>query len=699
LPGNNYRDLDHRFSSRRWHHIQKRHQLKGISKGRRLVAYWFHRGSLLCLCGVGLWCSILVATAAQQPAFPGAEGFGAYALGGRSGTVYHVTNLANSGSGSFRDAVSAANRTIVFDVSGTIFLSSDVSISRSNITIAGQTAPGDGITLKGRLTTVSGTHDVIVRYIHCRPGDTNCPAFQGDSFDVNNSQNVIADHISASWSIDETLSVTASTNVTIQWCMITEPLNCSCHVKGCHGYCSLLRYGKGGLSFHHNLYAHTFSRNPRLGDSIHLDFVNNVLYNWQDQTGYNEDDSVDNPGGYTNFLNYVNNYLVAGPNGTSAPKITRAFQSNVPDPLFCQVYQSSNLIDTNKNGVADGEDLDWTAFRGVFTTNFTRFAFPQVTTDDPVTAYVRVLSSVGASVARDTLDATIVNDVINGTGAIINSQSQVGGWPVLNSLPAPTDTDQDGMPDYWEAALGSNTNNAADRNDLSPDGYTRLEGYLNWLAGPHARVTNAFVDVELQQYTAGLQGATFAVYHPTNGSVALLGDGHTARFSPTPGFSGLAGFQFGASGFPGSLTGAVSVLVSPGAVPPLSPFEQWQVDNFGSTDNPLADPNADPDGDGQNNLAEFLAGTDPTNSGSALRIVSAVRQTTDVVITWATAGGHTNAVQATTGVNGSYSANFVDITTAPHVIVGGIGDTTTNYIDVGGATNLPSRFYRIRLVP
>src|ERR1043166_181213 len=151
---------------------------------------------------------IVTAASAQQLAFPGAEGFGAFALGGRSGTVYHVTNLANSGSGSFRDAVSVANRTVVFDISGIINVPSNspLSISRSNITVAGQTAPGDGITMKGGLTQVSSTRNVIVRYLHCRPGDVNCPNFQDDSFDVNSSRTVMVDHISGSWDNDEVLS-------------------------------------------------------------------------------------------------------------------------------------------------------------------------------------------------------------------------------------------------------------------------------------------------------------------------------------------------------------------------------------------------------------------------------------------------------------------------------------------------------------
>jgi len=739
-----------------------------------------------CVCVIGLWLLRIAVAPAQQPAFPGAEGFGAFATGGRSGTVYHVTNLSDSGSGSFRDAVSAANRTIVFDVSGTINLSSNLSISKSNLTIAGQTAPGDGIAVRGWLTSVSG-RNVIIRYIRCRPGDINCPTFQDDAFHFDTASNCIADHVSASWDNDEALSTTHSTNITVQWCMIEEPLDYSCHDEGTgiqhHGYGSLLRYGAGRLSFHHNLYAHCKSRNPRLGDNIRLDFVNNVIYNWGDTCGYNsaadtnDNITAGNPTGvFTQYLNYVNNYLIIGTSTTQSPP--RAFKSDAAmNRASCQIYQSNNLIDTNKTGPLAGYDKGWASFSGNFTTNSTPFAAPPVTTDSPTAAFVRVLSSGGASLVRDAVDAGVVSNVLTRTGHIINSQTEVGGWPTLNSLPAPLDTDQDGMPDFWEAAMGSNTNNATDRNDLMPDGYTRLEWYLNWLAAPHALATNSFVDVELRQYTAGLSNTAYAVASPSNGVVTVLGDGHTARFTPTPGFSGMGRFVFTATGDPGSLSDTVSVLVASSAIapvaaftaspvsgtepltvlftdastgtPPLSltwnlgdstitntsdgagfghiygagsytvtltasnsagtstlvsnnliqvitAFQAWQLKYFNCTNCPQADTTADPDGDGQNNQAEFLSGTNPTNSQSALRIISAGTVSNDIVITWRTAGGHTNVVQATTGDgNGGYDTNFAYISGL--LTITGSGDTMTNYVDVGGATNVPSRYYRVRV--
>ncbi len=314
--------------------------------------------------------SFLVVVVATNglPAFPGAEGAGGFAIGGRGGDVYHVVNLNDSGPGSLRYGIQtkAGSRTIVFDVAGTINLASSLKINKPYLTIAGQTAPGDGIALKGWLTSVQNTHDVQVRFLRCRPGDVNCPAFQDDSFHFDYVTNSIADHISASWSIDEALSTTDSTNITVQWSMIAEPLNNSCHVKGTHGYGSLIRYGYGAISYHHNLYADNYSRNPRPGDNLQLDFINNVVFNWGIFAGYNEDDAADNPGGYTNSLNYIGNYFIAGTNTTANPNI--AFRSGVPDPTFTQIYQSGNFIDNNPFGPLNGSDTGAGMFNGLYTT-------------------------------------------------------------------------------------------------------------------------------------------------------------------------------------------------------------------------------------------------------------------------------------------------------------------------------------------
>ncbi len=484
-------------------------------------------------------------SAAGMLAFPGAEGYGANAVGGRTGTVYHVTNLNDSGAGSLRTGVSVANRTIVFDVSGTIDLLTDLKITKNNITIAGQTAPGDGITLRRRLTSVQNTHDVIVRFIRCRPGDADCPNFQDDSFHVVNGTNVIVDHVSSSWSIDECLSVTWSTNVTVQWCMITEALRDSCHVKGPHGYGSLLRYGAGGVTYHHDLYEHNSSRNPRPGDNIHLDFVNNVVYDWGGTCGYNADDTADNPNGFTNVLNYAGNYFIAGPSTTG--HLTVAFDSGVTNAASCEIYQSGNFIDSNRNTLLDGADTGWSMFSSPYTPRATRFPAPQVNTDSAQTAYERVLAFAGASAARDAVDHRLIGEVRTQTGTNIDSEIQVGGWPTLNSTPAPTDTDQDGIPNYWELALGWNPS-VANNNHVNTDGYTDLEWYLNWLAEPHALCgRNGFVDVNLLNVIGVTNNFTFDVTGSSNGVVNLLGDGVTARFVAAANTNGLAGFSFNAT--------------------------------------------------------------------------------------------------------------------------------------------------------
>ncbi|MBI1745755.1 MAG: pectate lyase [Acidobacteria bacterium] len=438
-----------------------------MDTGLRLIISLF-------LIGVMSW-SGMAAADDPLPAFPSAEGYGAFTLGGRGGDVYHVTNLNDNGPGSLRYGIQTADgpRTIVFDVSGTIELSSKLSINQPFLTLAGQTAPGDGITLSGWTASIANTHNVIVRYMRFRPGDINCPRLQDDSLNAVRATDVIIDHVSASWSIDETLSVTHSDRVTVQWSLITESLNDSCHEKGKHGYGSLLRYGNGGLTFHHNLYAHHSSRNPRVGDDLGLDFVNNVVYDWGQQAGYSG--AIDEG---TTRMNYVGNYAIAGPS-TGPSRLTRVFNGG---SVGTQIFQSGNLIDSNRDGIHDGVDTGWAMFTGSYTPMRCRFDFPIIQTEEAGSAYERVLANAGASLVRDPVDTRVLNQVIDEAGRIIDSQDEVGGWPQLESLPAPQDTDQDGMPDFWEEMFGLDPNDPEDRNgDFTGDGYTNLEKYINWI--------------------------------------------------------------------------------------------------------------------------------------------------------------------------------------------------------------------------
>jgi hypothetical protein len=438
---------------------------------------------IVCLVVLFGWNSVL---ADPLPAFPGAEGFGAFSVGGRGGQVIEVNNLNDSGTGSLRAAVNTTGpRIVVFRVGGIIQLLSNLKISKPYITIAGQTAPGGGICLKDYNFSIAADH-VIVRYMRFRLGDNTLQ--ESDTVTVSSGHNIILDHCSASWSVDETLSTDVDTNVmgnlTVQWCMITESLNCSIHSKGCHGYGSLLRgCYNNGYTFHHNLYAHHKGRNPRPGNynsytvdpcGLIFDFRNNVVYNWGGSYAGNNEDTTS-----VTKMNFVNNYYVKGPNSTG----NYAFRENCK---YDRAYFSGNWMQT-------GYPADpWTLvqFNGTWSTA-EKAAFKlsgpipvePVTTDTAVTAYSRVLADAGASFpVRDTVDTRVINTVITRTGKIIDDEDEVGGWPVLASGTPPADADHDGMPDEWELALCLNPNDSNDaKGDRDDDGYTNIEEYINWL--------------------------------------------------------------------------------------------------------------------------------------------------------------------------------------------------------------------------
>lgn len=432
--------------------------------------------------------SLISASADNLVAFPGAEGFGAYSKGGRSGEVLHVTNLKDEGPGSLRWAVEQEGpRTIVFDVSGNITLGSRLNIKQPYLTIAGQTAPGDGICLRGE-TLLIATHDVIIRYIRCRLGDGmhGQGSLQGkDAVSISVGEDIILDHCSASWSLDEVLSSSTKrptlTRVTVQWCFITEGLN-----PDGHGFGSLIR-GTGGAkySYIHNLYAHNRGRNPRPGnydsnphdkdpEGLLLDFRNNVIYNFGGgHAGYNADKIS------VTHLNYVGNYVIPG---TDSKNNGIAYSTGSP---YNRSYFAGNFYD----GTQPEDPWSVVTFRKSWSEDNIRdykqsraFETGLIHEEDARTAYQRVLQTGGASLPkRDAVDTRIVDGVKNRTGKIIKSQEDVGGWPALKLGPAPTDTDQDGMPDAWETAHGLNPSDPEDRNGIGDGGYTRLEEYLNEL--------------------------------------------------------------------------------------------------------------------------------------------------------------------------------------------------------------------------
>jgi hypothetical protein len=424
------------------------------------------------------------AASAQQVAFPGAEGFGRFTTGGRGGEVIEVKNLNNDGAGSLREAIETKGaRTIVFRVSGTITLQSELRIKSENITIAGQTAPGDGICIKGYPLIVSADN-VIIRYLRVRLGDEN--KLQEDAISAIGCKNVIVDHCSMSWGIDEVASFYDNENSTVQWCIVSESLSHSYHRKGDHGYAGI--WGGKGASFHHNLLAHHSNRNPRFNGSRTkgkpekeiVDFRNNVIYNWGENSSY---------GGEAGNQNIVANYYKSGP-------ATRSTKNRIVEP-----YDAKGkwyVADTFVYGFPEITADNWAGgVQGKFATaGRARSPHPAapVMTQAAEQAYELVLTNAGAnSPKRDAVDARLIEEVRTGTATyggtwgrgsgIIDSQAQVGGWPVLNSAPAPADEDHDGMADEWERAHRLDPSNPADRNDdFNGDGYTNLEKYLNGLA-------------------------------------------------------------------------------------------------------------------------------------------------------------------------------------------------------------------------
>ncbi|WP_211295129.1 pectate lyase family protein [Neolewinella xylanilytica] len=438
----------------------------------------------------------------EQPAFPTAEGYGKYAKGGRGGAVFAVTNLRDNGPGSLRAAVEAAGpRTIVFRVSGNIELESPLTIRHPYITIAGQTAPGAGICLKNYPLNVSADH-VIVRYLRIRPGDVSGAEY--DAVSSRYTKHVILDHLSASWSVDEAVSVYHCDSITVQWSLIAESMFQSNHAKGNHGYGGI--WGANYSSYHHNLLAHHTSRNPRMASgSGHTDHRNNVIYNWGFNSCYGGEASQQgNDALNFSTINLVNNYYKPGPaTRTGAVSYRIANPSARGEDDTGQWYIAGNVVE----GYPRVSEDNWDG--GVQT----EIPFDRIRMDEPwpampigeesaEAAYASVLDSAGAILpTRDVIDRRIVEEVKGGyatyegasyrreydladadaTSGIIDSQEDVGGWPELAGEDAPEDTDEDGMPDEWENAHGLDPQYPDDRNTVAADGYTMLETYLNAL--------------------------------------------------------------------------------------------------------------------------------------------------------------------------------------------------------------------------
>ena len=464
---------------------------------RWLCGSWLNRS--VCASALGLIISAGiyapgVAAGAETLAFPGAEGFGRLASGGRGGDVYAVTNLNDAGPGSLREGIRSATgpRTVVFGVSGTIQLRSKLLLDKSNITLAGQSAPGDGIALRDYTFQIRYATNVIIRYLRLRLGDQNKPkgARGGDdTFNTEDIDCVIVDHCSLSWAIDGTHDLRRGGNFTMQWSIISEALNNSLHEKGAHAMGASYRSPSASLSLHHNLYSTCRDRHPTLGSANEppqfiVDFRNNVIYNWS-------------AGGTANFcdhfINCINNLWRPGPM-TDPAKLPIAMKGGLPD--MAKGHMEGNVLEGRADLTRDNyAALDFHRWLHEGSDYKYRGALADWKVDQPADlgaaaprtqsaeeAAELVLARAGASLHRDSADQRVIDNVRKRSGRVIDSQQEVGGWPVLRSLPAPVDSDHDGMPDEWEKAHGLNPNDPTDRNGVRDgDGYTNLEKYLNSL--------------------------------------------------------------------------------------------------------------------------------------------------------------------------------------------------------------------------
>lgn len=488
------------------------------------------------------------------PAFPGALGFGQFAFGARLGsTIYHVTTTNDSGPGSFRDAVSGANRFIVFDVGGTIPLASAVSCS-SSLTIAGQTAPG-GIALVGHEVSFSVRSNCIVRFLRIRPGDI--AGSTEDAINMGDSTNMIFDHLSLEFApydtIDATGNDTGGNLITMQDCILADPIGqqFNAHTEAVGN----------NFSWFYNIFSSSHNRNPLA--KINTIFINNVIYNFE--AGYT---IAQTAGNFSHDI--INNYFICGP-ATSSPG-DDFFQFNGGSGTQ-SVYASGNLLDSSANGTLGGTSTAPSGSQVSSRSTPWSSITPTIPTYSPLTAYRNDVSLAGAW-PLDQADQLVKLDVLSaGTvgvgGGLWTSQNQSGlgndGYGIITPGTAAVDTDGDGIPDYYEEATGSNPN-VADSLTPSAGGYTLLENYLNWLAAPHAAtMTNTPVLVDLIQFTGGYTNASpvYSAGNPTNGTVTFYSS-HVVDFTPKMGFIGLGSFQFIVTANDGSaMTNTVSVCVTP----------------------------------------------------------------------------------------------------------------------------------------
>jgi hypothetical protein len=577
----------------------------------------------------------------RVPAFPGAEGYGRFARGGRGGRVIHITSLADYGSsdapspGTLRHAVEVETgpRVIVFDVGGLITLTRRLTLNSPQVTIAGQTAPGKGVCLRQWPLGLSGANDAIVRFIRNRPGNISSQTIDGGG--LAGCDHSIMDHCSISWSIDEAFSGRSAKNITLQNTLISEALDIAGHQNypagTAHGYAATI--GGDIASYHHNLLAHCDGRNWSLGGGLDgngnfagkLDIRNNVVYNWRTRT----------TDGGAHEVNFVNNYYKPGAATTHFLALTAQYD-NFPGTQ--QYYMAGNVMPGrfNESNQAAGR----TATGYVPTTYSPWVATPffdsHVTTQTALGGYKRVLSDVGANRPLDDHDARVIQETLagtftySGTGpyggypGLPNSQSDVGGWedyPTI-SRPGSWDSDGDGMPSWWETLHGTNPSSPAGdiseaSGDPDNDGLTRLCDYLDWTALPRLEtISDAPVEFDLSTLTKGYTAAPvrsvqLAPASAAGGTLQLLGDGKTVRFTPASGFAGIVRFTHTVTDSTGdAMTAEVGIRVTAGAAGAYEDFVQLHNLDLETT----GAPEEDPESDGLANALEFLLGGSPVST-------------------------------------------------------------------------------------
>lgn len=535
--------------------------MKSSSPSRFAISFSRLRSVVFCILALSLF-SLTMVRAANS--FSGAIGYGATTTGGRGGTIYHVTNLNDSGAGSFRDAVSASSRIIVFDVGGYIHLLSAVS-AKSNLTIAGQTAPGDGIGTYGAEVSFYGQSNIIVRNFRFRDGTLD-PSYPGSSstnshtncVSLGSTTNVIFDHCSMEFAAYNNVDAVGAVNLTFQNCIFADPIKeqqFNCHFEG------------GPATFIDNLWANSHGRSPLTKGNAQ--YVNNIDYNYQYAF------CAGNTSGTFNY-DIVNNYFISGPS-TSSPS-----DDFYQVPSNCNAYATGNLLDGNNDGTLNGSADNSTGATVLSTYYFGSSATVPTTslpTLTPANAYAYVLSSSGA-LPHDQVDTQVVANVtsLGTSGQLWVSQTSTGlgnsGYGVLNGGTAPVDSDQDGMPDDWETAKGLNPSSAADAAMTSSTGYTNLEDYLNWLALPHAFVAKntstgpSSVDIDLSKYAAGFpSGSTFTVSSVSGGTATQSGTGgYLVHFVPTVNTGPvIGGFSFSVTNGSYTMSSTCGVLISSAA--------------------------------------------------------------------------------------------------------------------------------------